>query len=254
MYEIGILGGMGPRATAMLFQQIVDSTPAHTDQEHLNIAMVSKSKIPDRSAYLLGQSAESPLPALLEGIRELDNLEAKVILLPCNTAHHFYSQLADSSQGYVLNMVRNALHYISASDLPKKVYVLGTLGTVKTQIYDRNNHYDLSICYPNDASCRKLHRIIYEVKEQNAALSELARDLDAVIEEIRQEMGQVTFAVACTELSCLFPFLQKKDGVVDVMDLSALAAVSLFDIVPISAENYDVSVLCAVAKEDFRGK
>ena len=254
MYEIGILGGMGPRATAMLFQQIIDSTPAHADQEHLNIAIANKTRIPDRSAYLLGKTEESPLPVLQEGIRELDQLGAQIILMPCNTAHYFYSQLITNSCGYIVNMVANALHYIANSQLPKQVCVLGTLGTVRTGIYEMHNSYGLSICYPEEEECATLHRIIYDVKEQNVSLLQLANEFDSVIRKIRQRKGPVSFAVACTELSCLYPLMAEREHVVDVMKLSALAAVSLCGLLPVDAGNYDIGIVRAVAQEDAHGK
>lgn len=253
MYDIGILGGMGPKATAVLYQLLVDSTVAHCDQEHLNIAVISKSGIPDRSAFLLGQSTASPLPALTEGIQELNALEARYILMPCNTAHYFYPQLAQCSGGYIINMVSNALHYISRSTLPDRVYVLGTLGTVQTGIYDRFNSYGLQLCYPSRQECENLHRIIYEVKENSRELSALARQMENVICSIRKREEAVTFAIACTELSCLYPYLSKKDGVVDVMMLAALAATTLAGGKCAEAPDYDLELLAAVAKEDAYG-
>ena len=255
MYEIGILGGMGPRATAMLFQQIIDSTPAHADQEHLNIAVVNQTRIPDRTAYLLGESKQSPLPALLEGIRDLNGLGAQIVLIPCNTTHYFYSQLAASSNGCVVNMVANALRYIAKSELPKQVCVLGTLGTVRTGVYEMHNPCGLSVCYPTEAECAALHRIIYDVKEQNAPLLQLANEFDCVIRNIRQRSNEpVSFAVACTELSCLYPLMSEKKHVIDVMKLSALAAVCLCGLLPVDAENYDIGIVRAVAQEGAHGK
>lgn len=254
MYDIGILGGMGPKATAMLYQLLVDSTAAHTDQAHLNIAVMGKSIIPDRSAYLLGSSNVSPLPALTEGIRELNGLGARYVLMPCNTAHYFYPQLAQLSGGYIINMVSNALHYIRRSALPNRVCVLGTLGTVQTGIYDRYNTYDLSVCYPAQAECEAIHRIIYAVKDNARGLSILAEELEKIISGIRQREGKVTFAVACTELSCLYPLLEEKDSVVDVMTLSALAAISLSGGRCVNTLDCDLQLLAAVAKEDAYGK
>ena len=34
---IGIIGGMGPMATADLFTKIIENTAAKTDQEHLHV-------------------------------------------------------------------------------------------------------------------------------------------------------------------------------------------------------------------------
>lgn len=249
MYDIGILGGMGPKATAMLFEKIVDSTVAKNDQEHLKVVVLNKTQIPDRSAYLLQKSVDSPLTVLKEGIEELNRLEAKYILMPCNTAHYFYPELKECSNGIVINMVDNALCYIAKSGLPSKVCVLGTLGTVQTKIYDRYNAYDLSLCYPSEQICGEIHRIIYEVKQGNTPLQMLAQKLSDLICTIRQKEENVTFLLGCTELSCLQPFLTESDNAVDPMTLSALTAIISCNAKPTCAASYDLGVLAKVARE-----
>ena len=51
---IGILGGMGPLATADLFQKITLHTAASCDQDHPRVCIDSNTNISDRTAALLG--------------------------------------------------------------------------------------------------------------------------------------------------------------------------------------------------------
>ena len=44
---IGILGGMGPEATADLYHRIITATNAKSDQEHIKTIIYSNPKIPD---------------------------------------------------------------------------------------------------------------------------------------------------------------------------------------------------------------
>ena len=44
--SIGILGGMGPLATADLFQKIISLTAAASDNEHIRVYIDSNSSIP----------------------------------------------------------------------------------------------------------------------------------------------------------------------------------------------------------------
>ena len=64
---IGVLGGMGPEATVLFFQKVVELTPAHSDQDHLPMVIVNHPQIPDRTKAILG-SGESSLPALKAGM------------------------------------------------------------------------------------------------------------------------------------------------------------------------------------------
>ena len=68
---IGILGGMGPEATADLFLEIIRLTPARKDRDHVPVLIFSNPRIPDRTRAILG-AGEDPLPALVgngEGAR-----------------------------------------------------------------------------------------------------------------------------------------------------------------------------------------
>ena len=49
---IGILGGMGPLATADLFRKITLLTDAACDNEHIRVYIDSNARIPDRTAAI----------------------------------------------------------------------------------------------------------------------------------------------------------------------------------------------------------
>ena len=55
---IGILGGMGPEATADLFYRIIRATPVKRDQDHVRTIIYSDSKVPDRTPAILGEGED----------------------------------------------------------------------------------------------------------------------------------------------------------------------------------------------------
>src|SRR5689334_11936732 len=84
---------MGPLAGADFFKKLIQQTPAAVDQDHIPVMLYSVPQIPDRNLALFAGGAD-PFPALLEGARKLTGAGAKCIAIPCNSAHHWYSQLA----------------------------------------------------------------------------------------------------------------------------------------------------------------
>jgi len=62
--KLGILGGMGPLATADFFKKIIEMTDATPDQEHLRILVDDNPQIPDRTTFIMGNGAD-PTKALL---------------------------------------------------------------------------------------------------------------------------------------------------------------------------------------------
>ncbi len=89
---IGIIGGMGPLATADLFKKIVINTKANTDQEHIKILIDNNTDIPDRTDAIIN-GGKNPLPQMLKSAVLLWAMGAQILLMPCNTAHYFISQI-----------------------------------------------------------------------------------------------------------------------------------------------------------------
>ena len=62
---LGVIGGLGPIATAYFMELVVKMTRADCDQQHLDMIVYNCPSIPDRTSYILGRSKESPLPRML---------------------------------------------------------------------------------------------------------------------------------------------------------------------------------------------
>ena len=101
---IGILGGMGPEATADLFYRIIRSTPVKRDQDHPRTIIYSNSKVPDRTAAILGKGP-SPLPEMTMAATKLEKTGADFIVIPCNTAHYFIEELRKEIDIPILDMI-----------------------------------------------------------------------------------------------------------------------------------------------------
>ena len=68
MKRLGILGGMGPAASAEFITRLIKQTPATHDQEHIPFVLWNEPRIPDRSPAMRTGSGAPP-PGLDEGIR-----------------------------------------------------------------------------------------------------------------------------------------------------------------------------------------
>ena len=65
MKTLGVIGGLGPMATAYFLQLVTQMSDAKTDQDHMEIIMLSKPSIPDRTKYIIGQSADNPVGEMI---------------------------------------------------------------------------------------------------------------------------------------------------------------------------------------------
>lgn len=133
---LGVIGGMGSEATAFFFELLVRHTPVEKDQEHLPLIILNLPDIPDRGAHILGQG-ESFLPHLVERARTLADMGCGIIAIPCNTAHYYWTEIQDSVEVPVLNILSETVRKISlqiASE-PTRIGIVATRGTIRSGLY-----------------------------------------------------------------------------------------------------------------------
>ena len=130
---LGVLGGMGPLASAHFMLRLTLLTPARRDQEHIPAVLWSDPRVPDRTAGRLG-GGEDPLPWLLRGVRGLRQAGCGAIAIPCNTAHGWYDQMA--AEGVpILHIVDAAAAELRKVAPEGVVGIMGTAATLAMRLY-----------------------------------------------------------------------------------------------------------------------
>lgn len=194
---IGIIGGMGPLATADLFEKIILHTKAATDQEHLRVLIDSNTNIPDRTAALLRGGAD-PTAELTASAQGLERMGAQVLMMPCNTAHNFYEAVQASVKVPVLHMIRETAHALQARGV-RTAGLLATDGTIATKVYQRAfEGTGVHVLTPSPQGQEAIMGIIYQgVKAGNWGYdaSEAKGAMDSLISR-----GAEVLILGCTEL------------------------------------------------------
>jgi len=134
MKKLGILGGMGPAASAEFVNRLIQQTPATCDQEHIPFVLWNEPRIPDRSTSM--QSGDNlPLPWLEDGIKGLKFAGCDYIVIPCNSAHFWYSQLTKIGVPilHIVDSVATELKKLNLDN--QKIGILGTQGTIESGLY-----------------------------------------------------------------------------------------------------------------------
>jgi aspartate racemase len=89
---VGVLGGMGPDATVDFMSKVIAATPAGSDQEHVHMLVDHNPHVPDRTRAILGEGGE-PGPVLAAMAKQLEQAGARMVVMPCNTAHAFRADI-----------------------------------------------------------------------------------------------------------------------------------------------------------------
>jgi aspartate racemase len=159
---IGILGGMGPEATAYFFGLIIKNTKAEKDQEHIPIIIYSNPEVPARTDAIL-EKGESPLPHLIEGTRALQQAGADFIVMPCVTAHYFLDDIVTREKVSFLSLVDEAVLYAQRK-MPglKKAGLISSTGTLKSGLFhDAFAKEEIEVFGPDDKEQERVMEAIF---------------------------------------------------------------------------------------------
>ena len=134
---LGVLGGMGPLASAEFMRRLTLLTPAVRDQDHIPAVLWSDPRVPDRTAARIA-GGEDPLPALLRGIRGLEAAGAGAIAIPCNTAHGWFEGMQAATHLPILHIVDAAAEELARLGVARgPIGVMGTAGTLAMRLYQQ---------------------------------------------------------------------------------------------------------------------
>ncbi len=230
---IGIIGGMGPEATAALFIKIIKATRVERDQDHFRIVIDCNPKIPDRTAAILGKG-ESPVPAIVEAGKNLEKMGAEIALIPCNASHYYFNEIQSRLKIPVVNMIAELAVYINkVYPHVKKAGLLATTGTIKASLYQKYMP-DLQIICPDPASQEgKVMKAIYGesgIKAGNTGDEPMRLLADAANELIAA--GAEVIIAGCTEIGLALKPEHISRPLLDPMDVVAQAIVERLSKMP----------------------
>ena len=159
---LGIIGGLGPMATAHFLELTVQMTLAGSDQEHLEAIIFDRPSTPDRTAYILDRRRPSPLPQLQQSARQLEALGATCLAIPCITAHYFLPSLTQSVSIPVVNALEQTARLLQKRGV-HTAGILGTSGTIQSGLLqDVLGASHIRCVVPDDARQQGIMSVIYD--------------------------------------------------------------------------------------------
>ncbi|NLM06075.1 MAG: amino acid racemase [Tissierellia bacterium] len=195
---VGIIGGMGPKATALLFELIIDLKDAKKDQDNVDLIIMNRASIPDRTAFLKGESDKNPLPYLINEIKRLEKCEVDAYCVACNTSHYFKDEFTKASSLPFIDMLEETVKIVKIME-KKKVALMTTTGTMQMKLYQKAlEKFGIEYLIPSDENQKLVMRIIYENVKANKPIE---WDIfNKLIDSIKND-GADSVILGCTELS-----------------------------------------------------
>lgn len=221
----GIIGGMGPDATVEFMRRIIRSTPGQDDSDHVHMIVDNDPGVPSRIKHLIEERGESPGPYLADMGRRLELAGADFLAMPCNTAHHYYREIADTVSIPVLSMIELSIgRLLSSNSQIQRVGILASPAVYRTRAMEPGlAATGIESIHPSGEKQQKILEVIKTVKRGRAEMAQRS-DCEAAIQEMR-ESGAEAVMIACSELSLLDLGRTAEVPVMDTLQVLAEAVV-----------------------------
>lgn len=219
---LGVIGGVGPLSTAYFMEVLINKTDVNTDQQHIDMIVLNDCKIPDRTAYILDNTKDSPVGYMQEDAVKLQEYGCDLIVTPCNTAHYFMEELQSVVDIPFVNMIEETASYLKAQNVGK-VGIMATTGTVSTKLFQTAlQKQGITPVIPNEENQDNVMSIIYDQVKANKPID--LNKFKAVVGELRLD-GCEKIILGCTELSVLKKEYSLSDFYVDSLEVLAEVAI-----------------------------
>lgn len=211
---LGVLGGMGPAATAEFMRLLTEKAPALYDQEHPQTIIYSNTITPNRTDFILGKGP-NPYPYLLDGLLKLISWGADLLVMTCNTSHYFVDLFPEEIGSRLISIVVETINK-SKKISPNGAWLTATLGTMNTHIYQKNaRNIGYNLKEPTSKQMNGIHHVTDLVKSgKTHEAGQLYKEICTQLWE-QEEMPIIG---ACTEL----PIAYSQSGLPEALFISSL--------------------------------
>ncbi len=204
MKHVLIIGGMGPQASVHAHRRLIDAAGrlgAQDNEDYPKVTHLSVN-VPDFISNM--DERDRARDMLLESLKGVDTASVTHAFIACNTAHILFDDIAG---------VVGAKRMVSLIDATfSKIQELGTdkssVGLLATPSTVRSKLYEVGIL-PNQSEQEDAERIIRRLIANEDPVG-VAKDLHEIVKNLKAR-GATRVILGCTELSMLYPYLEKRD-------------------------------------------
>ncbi|HYW12679.1 MAG TPA: aspartate/glutamate racemase family protein [Longimicrobium sp.] len=205
---LGILGGMGPVASAAFVRSLYREAAFRREQAAPACILLSDPLIPDRTQALLEGRGDEVLCRLIAGLERLEAAGATRTLAACVTIHHWVPQLPPALRRRLISLVDVILDEVAAT--PGRALLLCTSGARHVRIFESHPGWAAasgSIVLPGEGDQARVHRWVFALKAQRRPRAVLDG-----IGEMTARYGADRWISGCTEFHLAGNALRARGG------------------------------------------
>lgn len=226
---VGIIGGMGPEATAYFYWLIIKNTKAIKDQDHIHVLIDSYPQIPPRTDAILG-IGPSPLPHLVKAAKRLEMAGANFLVMPCITAHYYYDRLLKKIKIPLISLIEETRREADRlTPGPAKIGLIASRGTVASGLFHQVlQKTGKQVITPTEAEQDKVMEAIFGPEGIKAGVTRgKPREVIVATAQKLIRRGAAAIIAGCTEIPLVLKPEDIRVPLFEPMTLAARACIKL---------------------------
>jgi len=214
MKTLGIIGGLGPETTAKFYMQIVSLCAKKNRKQRPNILIANVPMSFELEEKFINRSeGKREFRALLiTAAKTLEKSGADFIVLPCNTAHVFISNIRTSVNIPVLSIIDETAKILKGK---RSIGLLSTPATIKNKLFDKK----INCVKPSKINQKLMGLIINDILH-NKNIDKNRSELLTIINSVSKKSDALL--LACTDLQLLIT--EKEINGIKVFDTMEILA------------------------------
>jgi len=205
--KLGILGGLGPLASAEFLKTIYEYNLVDYEQQAPVVFVYSDPSFPDRTEAFLSNNEKVIYDRLLSALRHLKRLGASRIVMCCLTMHHLLPQIPAKLRASIVSLVDEIVRSLANSSQTHLMFC--SAGTRRLEIFQRHPKWKSvaeKVVFPGEKDQESIHHdLIYRIK-----LDRHPAEFAVRIEELTKKYGTTSFIAGCTEMHLQVKYLMRR--------------------------------------------
>lgn len=195
--SLGIIGGFGPDTSSKFQLNIIHRFQKRFDrQPKIVLVNAPVSRLAEQLA--VNGNPNMLREFLIDSIKTLCNAAVSVIVLPCNTAHIFISDLRKISTVPIISIIKETTKFISGRF--SKIGLLATSSTIKFGLFQRElSKAKISLMLPSTSQQKNIDKSIQSILDNDKSNKQINCNLNAIVRAF-ENRGAEAILLACTDL------------------------------------------------------
>ncbi len=198
-FVLGIVGGIGPLASAEFLKTIYEHSQVKAEQASAKVVMYSDPSFPDRTEFLLAGEDAVLLEKLIEALECLRRLNASRIVICCVTIHHLLPRLPDDLREPIWSLPDVIFRQVSLGR--ERHLLMCSSGTRKLGLFQNHPQWQAlqdQFILPDEDDQTLIHQLIYRIKQSHDPRGSIR-----TLESLLAKYNAKSFIAGCTEIHLL---------------------------------------------------